>query len=196
MQEDFKFGDPLPRLGGEVAPERWQRVREQVVFRDLVRDILTKHGLWHVEGNACSCPFHGKDSTPSFTFYDGSNSAFCFGCPPPKKNQMYDSVSFISRFFEISPSRALAWIEKKHNMPFIAFEEEEEEEEDFDEEGEVFTFQDLRSTFLTTAPKLISSVSDAKILLASYFTAKREDDALHLAKLLGRERLDRLRKRS
>lgn len=196
MQEDFEFGEVLPRMGGEIAPERWQRVREQVVFRDLARDILTQYGRWHQEGNAISCPFHGSDSTPSFNFYAESNSAFCFGCPPPKKNQMYDSVSFVSRFFEISPGKALAWIEKKYKMPFIAFEGEEEPEDDETEEASFFSFDDLKGVFLMTAPKLIGSATDAKILLSSYFTAQENDDALHLAKLLGRERLDRLKKRT
>lgn len=187
-EEDFEFGETLPTRNGEVAPERWVRIREQIVFMDLARELLVKSGAWKQNGNAISCPFHGSDRTPSFTFYPGSNSAFCFGCPPPKQNQTYDSIAFISKFFGISKYKALEWIEKHYRLPFIEGSGYEEEEEDLS-----LSVKDLQAPFLSLAPKLIESVDDAKDLLKTYFIAIKEDDPLFLARVIGRERLNSIK---
>jgi hypothetical protein len=188
-EEDFEFGERLPGRDRDIAPERWLRVKEEIVFRDLVQEMLSKHGKWKINGNAISCPFHGKDSTPSFNFYEGSNSAFCFGCPPPVQNQTYDAVSFVAKFYEISPSKALQWIEKHYKLPFIAGQIHEEEDEEDEEPDSFYTVDDLAPLYLSVAPKLIESVEDAKQLLRTYFLALREDDPLFLARVLGRQRL-------
>lgn len=191
MNEDFEFGEALPTRGGEVAPERWTRVREQIVFMDLARELLSKSGMWKQNGNAISCPFHGSDRTPSFNFYPASNSAFCFGCPPPKQNQTYDAVTFVSKFFGINKYKALQWIEKHYKLPFIEGTRYEEEEDD--ETEEFLSVRDLQPTFISLAPKLIESVEDAKDLLKTYFIAVKENDPLFLARVIGRKQLDSIK---
>ena len=188
--EDFEFGEKLlPLRDREIAPERWTRVREEIVFRDLVRELLTKSGTFKTNGSAVSCPFHGKDSTPSFTFYDSSNSAYCFGCPPPKRNQTYDPVSFVSKYFEISPTKALQWIEKRYELPFIMGQLPEDEEDEEEESEGLYTVDDLKPMYLTVAPSLIDTVDDAKQIVQAYFLAVTEENPLFLARILGRERI-------
>lgn len=187
-EEDFEFGDKLPGRG-EIAEERWVRAREQLVFRDLVQEMLSKSGRYKTNGSAISCPFHGSDRTPSFTFYDQNNSAFCFGCPPPTANQTYDPVSFIAKYFEISKVKALEWLEKHYRLPHIANQWVQEDEEDEDGPDTFYTVEDLEPMYLAVAPKLIESVTDARKVLKAYFIAQREDDPLFLARILGRERI-------
>lgn len=188
MNEDFEFGESLPVRDGEVSSERWVRVREQIVFMDLAKELLSKSGMWKQNGNAISCPFHGSDRTPSFTFYPSSNSAFCFGCPPPKQNQTYDAINFVAKFFGINKYKALQWIEKHYQLPFIGGSKYEEDDEE-EEEETLLSVRDLQGPFLLLAPKLIETVDDAKDLLKTYFIALKEDDPLFLARVIGRERL-------
>ena len=54
MDEDFEFGDALPVRDNDVASERWVRVREEIVFMDLARELLVKSGSWKQNGNAIS----------------------------------------------------------------------------------------------------------------------------------------------
>jgi hypothetical protein len=194
-EEDFEFGDKLPGLDQEIAPERWERVRNEIVFKDLAEEILSRAHLWHMSGNKINCPFHGSDSTPSFTFYDESNSASCFGCPGTPKDQFYDNVNFIAKYFGINKVAALQWLEKHFKLPPIAgqpIEPDEEEEED-EEESDPFTVKDLAPVFLTVAPTLIETVEDAKYLIKKYFLALHLDDPLFLARVLGRKRLESIR---
>ena len=193
IEEDFKFGDRLPTDDGEIAAERWERVREEVDFIVLAEELLSKAGVWHREGNAIRCPFHGSDSTPSFNLYPQTNSAFCFGCPPPKQNQTYDAINFVAKWFDINKVRALEWIEKKYKLPFIASTIEPDYEEDEEDEEYSLTVEDLTPLYLQVAPTLIENVDDAKSLLKKYFLAVREDYPLFLARVLGRQRLDSIK---
>ena len=197
MEEDFEFGEELPGEGLEIAPERWERIRNEIIFKDLAEELLSKAGMWKRDGNSICCPFHGRDSTPSFTFYDGSNSAYCFGCPPPKQNQTYDSVNFIAKYFGISKVKAMEWLEKKFKLPFIAgMPEDREPKEEEDEEEEVaysLTVEDIAPLYLQVAPTLIECVADAKALIRKYFLAVHEDDPLFLARVLGRRRLESIK---
>lgn len=189
-EEDFEFGDKLPDRDDEIAPERWERVREEVNFIALAEELLTKSKVWHREGNAIRCPFHGSDSTPSFYLYDHTNSGYCFGCPPPKQNQTYDSINFVAKFFDINKVEALRWIEKHYKLPYIAGTPSPDYEEDEEDEEYTLTVEDLAPHYLRVAPTLIESVDDAKALLKKYFLAVREEDPLFLARVLGRRRLD------
>ena len=89
----------------DISPERWERVRWSIDFRDMTLALLEDHKLLrNHKGNKISCPIHGGvdgDSTPSFTFYPGTNSAYCFGCEAPTSNQCYDNVKLVSLIFEI-----------------------------------------------------------------------------------------------
>ena len=177
-EEDFEFGDALPVRDNDVATERWVRVRDEIVFMDLARELLVKSGSWKQNGNAISCPFHGTDRTPSFNFYPSSNSAFCFGCSPPASNQTYDAINFVAKFFGINKVKALEWIEKHYKLPYISGAKDEDDEE----EESSFTVADLKPVYLSIAPGLIECVDDAKDLLKTYFIAEREDDPLFLAR--------------
>lgn len=205
LDESFQFGDDLPYDFGEICQERWDRAREEIDFRDLIQEILIKDGLWRRKGNAISCPFHGGsagESTPSFTLYQSSNSAFCFGCPPPKQNQSYDTISFVARYFGMTNSQALVWLEQKYQLPllqssasdkYLIVSTDGEVIED-DEEEETFSCQELAPLYLQVAPTLIKSVADAKDLLKTYFVAMKDENPMLLAKVLGRERLQKLLK--
>jgi hypothetical protein len=58
----------------ETHPHRWLRISEEVRFEDVVLLLTGLTGL------KISCPFHGRDSNPSFQIYRRGNDAFCFGC--------------------------------------------------------------------------------------------------------------------
>lgn len=190
MNEDFEFGDRLPGFTRAIAEERWFRAREEIVFRDLVGDLLVRSRAGYDSGaKVISCPFHGSDSTPSFQFYDQNNSAFCFGCPPPVSNQAYDNISFVAKFFDINKVEALKWIERRYKLPPIADERLEEDEDESDEHDDLFTVEDLLPEFMKTAPTLIRTVGDARHLLRAYFSSIKEENPLFLARILGQERL-------
>lgn len=189
--EDFSFGDDLGFGPGEVIPERWERARTEIDFIDLIEEILVKDGMWRRKGNAISCPFHGGahgERIPSFTLYRGSNSAYCFGCPPPKQNQTYDSISFVSRYYGMSRVEALQWLEARYKLPplqgagFNVVEEGEPEDV-------LYTAKELAPIYLKEAPKLIQNLGDAKDLLKTYFIALQDDNPLPLAQVLGHKLL-------
>ena len=57
-----------------INPERWERVRREIRFEDVVSE------LYGHTGESIRCPFHGSDSTPSFWLYKRTNDGWCFGC--------------------------------------------------------------------------------------------------------------------
>ena len=185
----------------DISTERWERVRWSIDFYDLTISLFEDHKLLrNHKGNKVSCPFHGGvdgDSTPSFTFYPGTNSAWCFGCEAPASNQFYDNVRLVSLLFGISKRDALVWLERKYNLPPMeapkraAKEDDGEEEEEEEEPNEKIslTFDDLREPFLAMTSVLDSNVTRAKELLHIYFTAEHEKDPLPLAKVLGKKRI-------
>ena len=67
----------LYQTGGsrEINPERWDRVRKEIRFEDVVADLTGHSGSTSIR-----CPFHGSDSRPSFWLYKGTNDGWCFGC--------------------------------------------------------------------------------------------------------------------
>lgn len=183
-EEDFEFGDKLPGRG-EIAEERWTRARE-LDHVTVLSEVLNKG----IHGDVINCPMGlHRDSTPSFTIYRKSNSSFCFGCPLPAKNQAYDNISFISRYFEISKVKALEWLEKHYKLPHIADQQVQEDDEDDEGPDAFYTVEDLEPMYLAVAPKLIESVEDARKVLKAYFIAQKEEDPLFLARILGRERI-------
>lgn len=188
--EDFEFGE---ELDGEIAPERWERVRDEIDFVGLIEELMSKAGTWYRDGNAIRCPFHGSDSTPSFTLYPHTNSAYCFGCPPPKQNQTYDTINFVAKWFGISKGKALEWVEKRFKLPHIGSTPAPDYEEDEEDEEYSLTVEDLAPVYLKVAPTLIENVDDAKLLIKRYFLALREEDPLFLARVLGRKRLESIK---
>jgi hypothetical protein len=136
-----------------INPMRWERIRTEVRFDDVVADLLGESG-----GNSIRCPFHGRDSTPSFNLYRGTNDGWCFGCPPGE--QYYDSVLLVSRFNDITRVAAMQWLEKKWNLPPIAdIENEEEEREILVEIG----FDDLVEPYVFKVARHLDSSQDVEL---------------------------------
>ena len=179
----------------DISAERWERVRWSIDFYDMTLSLLEDHKLLrNHKGNKISCPIHGGydgDSTPSFTFYPGTNSAYCFGCEAPTANQCYDNVKLVSLIFGISKREALVWLEKKYKLPPMDTPSKVFTNEDGEEiEEEVsLTFDDLREPFLAMASVLDNNTLKVKELLHTYFKAEHEKDPLPLAKVLGKKRV-------
>lgn len=191
---------------GEINPERWDRVRREIRFEDVVSD-LTGH-----TGTSIRCPFHGSDSRPSFWLYKGTNDGWCFGCPP--KEQYYDHVRFVSRYLDTNRVAALRWLEKKWDLPAMPLPEEDVEDE------EVATVQlgflDLQEPYIMKAIQQVQEFKDVELAedyLRYYFEALQQmkwaedakkqgeiDDvpemetkaATILARILGKEELSRI----
>jgi hypothetical protein len=188
-----EVGETIPHVGSEIALERWERAKTEISFKDMVEEILTKDHAWKLNGNKINCPFHGTDSTPSFTLYEDTNSASCYGCPGTPRDQFYDNVKFVSMYFNINRVMALEWIEKHYKLPRIANQTIQEEDEDEEDEDVKFTVKDLSPAYLALAPTLVESVADAKSLIKKYFLAFHQDDPLFLARVLGRKRLESIK---
>jgi len=186
--------DKLYRASTDIPIERWDRVRWEIDFYDLTIQLLEETGNMKGKpsGGKISCPFHGRDSTPSFTFYRGSNSAFCFGCEPPVTNQFYDNVRLVASIFGISKRDALKWLEKRYKLPAMAVEREAiVTPEEAEEEIVKLNFDDLKEPFLALATVLAKDTGTQE-LLDIYFKAQHEQDPLPLAKLLGKDRVQRI----
>jgi len=188
--EDIEFArsaaDKLYSLGTALGinPERWDRVRDEVLFSDVVEEVLGKHG------SPINCPFHGRDSTPSFYVYPPArgNCGWCFGCAP---DGYYDNVKLVSKTFDIDRVKALVWIEKKWNLPPLQDVPREEEEEEFVE----VVFDDLSEAYILQAAKEIQHAKDFELAseyLRIYFQADRDQDPMPLARVVGRETVQRI----
>ena len=158
-----------------INPLRIERVHEEVRFDDLVADITGR------TGDKISCPFHGRDSDPSFTLYRGSNDGFCFGCPAGRG--YYDHIKFVKEFYSITWVQALKWIEKEYKLPPIADIITKEEEED--EITTEVTFSDLAGPFITRAVDEVQRLRDAELALEYihvYFAAQDFEEIAEEAK--------------
>jgi len=185
---------------GGINPDRWERANNEIPFQDVVAE-LTGH-----RDTVIRCPFHGRDRTPSFTLYSRTNDAYCFGCPPG--SMLYDNVTFVSKYMELSRLQALYWLEKTFNLPAIPNMLVDDEEE----EGGVLSFWDLAEHFILKAQRDVQETKDAELAedyIRIYFTgltleksakdAERSDEVdpqeLHLqatvglAEVLGKEEL-------
>jgi len=146
-----------------INPERWERARDVIRFDDVVFELTGRRD------SVIRCPFHGKDSRPSFTLYNRTNDAYCFGCPPGK--MYYDSVIFASKYMEISRVHALQWLEKKWGLPRLSDVPLEGEE---DEEETLLGFWDLAEPFIVKAGREVQNVRDPELAedyIRIYFTA-------------------------
>jgi hypothetical protein len=147
----------------QINPERWDRVRRDIRFEDVVADLTGHSGTTSIR-----CPFHGRDSRPSFWLYKRTNDGWCFGCPP--KEQYYDHVRFVSKYLGISRSAALRWLEKKWELPELADIKPDEEEVDSIE----LQFADLQEPFILKAIKQVQEFRDVELAedyLCHYFKA-------------------------
>ena len=192
---------------GNINHVRWERVRQDIRFEDVVAETVGLSG-----GNAISCPFHGRDSTPSFWLYKGTNDGWCFGCPPGE--QYYDHVRFVSKYLDVSRVTALKWIEKKFELPTLAEYEDVAEDE---EETVTLELKDLTEPYIIKAVRDVQATQDVGLALEYlrfYFEAihldkaadelkKQGDDAeevkdlqlkaaMVLARILGKTEIDKV----
>ena len=146
-----------------INPERWERVRRDIRFEDVVADLTGHSGA-----SAISCPFHGRDSRPSFWLYKRTNDGWCFGCPP--KEQYYDHVRFVSKYMGIGRLAALRWLERKWGFPALPDLVPEEDDVSTVE----LQFADLQEPFILKAIKQVQEFKDVELAedyLCHYFEA-------------------------
>ena len=181
-----------------IHPDRWERARKDIDFRDLVEE-LTGQGA---RGGNVSCPFHGTDRTPSFRFYPHNNNGFCWGCPPGE--QFYDTISFVAKHMACNRVTALRWLESANDLASIADLDGEEKDEDEAEEVQI-TVEDLSGPFVVQAGEQVQAVcesdgADSALELAEkyirlYFQAEQDGDPLPLARALEPTKLDAVRRK-
>lgn len=169
--------DKLYRTGGiarGINPARIDRIHEEIRFDDLVADLTGKMG------DKISCPFHGTDRTPSFTFYRGGNDAFCFGCGI---GGYYEHIKFVQKELGISWVQALRWIEKHYELPALPDVVEEVEEDD-EITTEVY-LPDLQETYFVRALREYGETQDDGLFeeyALIYFSALELEDGAREAK--------------
>jgi hypothetical protein len=174
-----------------VNPERWTRLKDLVRFDDVVALFIPGYR------QVISCPFHGRDSKPSFHIYRRTNDAYCFGCPPGK--EYYDHVRFVAAMHGGSMLQALCWLEREFKLAKMADVNTEKYEEDQAEEFITVTFADLKEAFIRHAARDNAREKDldlakeyAEILFSAWPTRQEEKenpeagDAMALARVLGR----------
>ena len=186
---ELDFGDQIPQARGlqEIPDERWERVRENVDIIDLVSDLTGNQ----VRGKAISCPFHGRDSRPSFYIYPDTNSCYCFGCPPG--DNYFDPIKFVAKSMELSPVQALLWLERNYDLPELEIQDIEPEEDE--EDTWLIEVPDLKDSYfkrvrgnLTAQP----NVKSAKTYLGIYWESVKSGDPTHMAQVVGWERVEQL----
>lgn len=152
-----RLADRLYKTGAirGINPLRIERIRDEIRFDDLIADLTGR------TGDKISCPFHGRDSDPSFTIYRSSNDGFCFGCEAGKG--YYDHIKFAKEFLGVTWVQALKWIEKEYKLPPIADVITEQEEDD--EITTEVTFDDLSEPFIVRAIENVRQLKDPELAL-------------------------------
>jgi hypothetical protein len=186
------------RTDGELGA-RWRRIREDIRFLDVVAEL---HGT---ASTTISCPFHGLDSKPSFVIYERTNDAYCFGCPEGEK--YYDAVRFTAAKLGMRHLRAIEWLESEYGLPPL--EMDEEDAEDDEETIRVrLTHADLCPEYRAMAAEAFRNCGNPALIreyIRIYFNAALAEGeagtetettkALALASVLGRGRIESLKKR-
>lgn len=166
-----------------ISEKRWERIRELIDFKDLVFEMAVPR---NAKGDAISCPFHGRDSNPSFHFYRRSNDAYCFGCPPG--DQLWDHIKFVSRILGKTKVGALKWLEEQYNLPKIEEELDEVEKDSIT----LLDIGDLKEPFIKRVHQLSEQeqTTEDKVaivleLMRLYFEAEKAKDPVPMARLVG-----------
>lgn len=165
-----------------ISTARWERIKEEVDFCDVVEELSGQRALRH---SFIRCPFHGRDTSPSFHIYH--NNAYCFGCA-----KYYDSIRFVAEHFQCSRPKALRWLEDKYKLPAMA---DVEIEEETDRGERKLTIKDLTPRFISLAITEIRKTEDPEIAedyLRDYFSALAFDSPMPLARVLGPEELRKI----
>jgi hypothetical protein len=186
----------------QTNPARWERARKEIRFEDVVRDLHGTNSL------RISCPFHGRDSNPSFQIYPRTNDAHCYGCPESEKD--YDAVDFTAKKLDMNRGEALVWLEKHYELPpldDVLVEPDEDEEEAATAPEPSLSFADLRGPYLPLIVRRLQETRDAEHAqqyAAVLFEAwpERDDEAepeeqskrlMQMARVLGRVVVERVK---
>jgi CHC2 zinc finger len=177
-----------------VNPERWTRITDLIRFEDVVGMFVDRYHHQQV----ISCPFHGRDSKPSFHLYRRSNDAYCFGCPNGKG--YYDHVRFVAAMHGGSMLGALKWLEREFKLPKMRDVNSEQYADDHAEEFVTVRFRDLLEPYIQHAARDVALTKDIdlakeylEILFCAWPTPQEEKvdpdagDALALARVVGRK---------
>lgn len=163
-------------FGSSDLIARWDRIRSELRFEDVVEEV---HGT---TDPVIRCPFHGRDSRPSFYLYKRSNDGYCFGCPEGEK--YYDSVRFVSAVYGYSRLQAISWIEKNFDLPPLEGEDEDDDDEDEDDVLEgvktiPLNFHDLSEPYIARAAAAFLESRDPDLIrdyIELFFDALPERD--------------------
>ena len=191
--EDVEFGAPDEMLVRGISQARWDRVRKDIDVQDV---LFLLHGR---RGSPIRCPFHGRDSSPSFYTFRDNNDCHCYGCPPG--DDTWDNVKIVARSNEISPSQALRWLEREFNLPPLANGDVEEgvdlDAEDPEapepEQAPLLQVKDLARAFQGESRRLIRSLPEGERgamvheMAKTFFTAQHYEDPAMLARVVGAE---------
>jgi hypothetical protein len=174
-----------------VNPERWTRIKELIRFEDVVGMFVPRY----YNDQVISCPFHGRDSTPSFHLYRRTNDAYCYGC-----SKYYDHVRFVAAMHGGSTLQALRWLEREFKLPKMADVNSEQYAEDQKVEFVTVRFRDLLEPYIRHAARDIAQQKDVdlakeylEILFGAWPSHQEEQvdpdagDALALAQVVGRK---------
>lgn len=193
---EFSAAEAAKLLRDGINPARWERVREEIDFWELV-DMLVDRSDQGRRGNAIRCPFHGRDSTPSFQIYSHSNNAYCWGCQ--HGDQFWDQIKFTARILNKTSRQALKWLEKEFKLPVLP-ELHGDVEEEIDE-SKTFTLEveDLAPTYVRTVRAYARRHRDCDGVseevheaVRKFFEAVKTNDPLPLARVLGVKAIKKL----
>jgi hypothetical protein len=182
--------------------ERWDRINDKIQLQEVIADLHDGESR-----ELFSCPFHGRDSRPSFKVYPLKNNAWCFGCPDGAG--YYDSVRFVAAKLSCSKLQAIVWLEKKYRLSPIEAEPEDDEDDD-DDDGVRYVslqFDDLKDAYIKTAAEEFLKNPNpylARQYIGVFFDSvpERELDPteqrrqlVKMAEILGQKELDKIKAR-
>lgn len=123
--DSVDFSDPTIYMNQGISPGRWERAKTAIDVRDLIRD------LYGLSGNPISCPFHGRDSKPSFYIFPKPNDCWCWGCG--QEDGYWNTIKIVARHFgyrrddaqdKDDLAAAVRWIERNYPMPALKDDDE------------------------------------------------------------------------
>ena len=197
--DDVEFGDVNEMQFQGISQARWDRAKKDVDIRDLIFQLYGKRG------NPISCPFHGRDSKPSFYFFLENNDCTCYGCA--EGDNYWDTIKVVTKTLEITRSQAVRWLEREYNLPPLADEADvvidvdaAEEAEDEEPAPPLLTVEELRPHYEAKVRRLLiqsrneplehlleETVPNAQMFLRRFFESEHYQDPYMLAHVVGAE---------
>ena len=195
---ELTFDDPIPMIRRtNIAVERWDRAREHADIREILERLTGNPA----NVSAISCPLgHGRgsaDSRPSFYIYPQTNSCYCFGCPPD--DNYFDPIRLVSKIMEISPSKALTWIENNIELPNLDIEMDDDNSNDEGEKAFTINVDELREPFVKFCHNHVRrepNLDNAKFFIQTYWRAVSSNNPILMAQVIGAKGMEDILGRS